>query len=75
MVIIYILAAIEVICVLGLAGLLFAFAWAEHFSEDEESETKTHTCILTGKHCITDNGFPNCKGCPIAEEAEKIGDR
>lgn len=75
MIAIYILAVIGGICLLGIAGLLFAFSWAEHFSEDEEPKTEPYTCALTGKHCITDNGRPNCGSCPIAEEAEKIGDR
>lgn len=75
MIAIYILAVIGGICLIGVAGLLFAFSWAEHFSEDEESKGETHTCALTGKHCITDNGRPSCEGCPVLEEAEKSGNR
>lgn len=75
MVVIYFLAIFGAFCLLGIVGMMIAFLWAEHFSEDEEPKSKTYTCIITGENCIFTNGRQDCNGCPIAEEAEKIGDR
>lgn len=75
MIAVYILAVIGAIFLLGIAGLLFAFSWAEHFSEDEEPKTKTYTCALTGENCIYTIDKGTCEGCPILEEVEKIGNR
>ena len=70
MIIIYILAAIGGICVLGVAGLTILFVIAK--DEPEERET---TCVLTGEKCNFTDQKETCNDCPIAEEAEKIGSR
>lgn len=69
MVIIYILAIIVGICVLGIVGMVIMFAITPTEPEDN---TET-TCALTGKRCISIQR--TCNGCPVAEEAEKIGNR
>lgn len=71
MVIIYILAVIGGLSVLGiafLALLIFIDLKADKRKDDEEPEI---TCALTGEHCIFTVERNTCIGCPIAEEAEK----
>lgn len=72
MIAIYILAAIGGVCLLGIVGLMIMFAWAEHFAEDEESKTSTHTghsaaeeakSILLRLH--------NAGGCDAKDERSK----
>ncbi|PLT76247.1 hypothetical protein CDL24_11225 [Mediterraneibacter gnavus] len=75
MVIIYFLAIFGAFCLLGIVGMMIAFLWAEYFSEDREPKTKTYTCALTGENCIYTTDKGTCEGCPVLEEAEKIGNR
>ena len=75
MVIIYFLAIFGAFWLLGIVGMMIAFLWAEYFSEDREPKTKTYTCALTGENCIYTTDKGTCEGCPVLEEAEKIGNR
>lgn len=71
MVIIYILAVIGGICVLGVIGLVIMFLITPTEPEDDTEIT----CALTGEHCIFTSQRETCNGCPVSEEAEKIGNR
>lgn len=71
MVILYILAVIGGICVLGVIGLTIMFLITPTEPEDETEIT----CALTDEKCIYTSSRAACAGCPIAEEADKIGDR
>lgn len=64
MIIIYILAAIGGICVLGTIGLIILILFTEEKDEVE-------ICGLTGGRCIYADGISVCNGCHVAEEAEK----
>lgn len=74
MVFIYILAAIGGIFVLGVIGMVIMFLTAPFESENTEDEPEI-TCALTGERCIYTTQREVCNGCPVLEEAEKIGDR
>lgn len=71
MVIIYFLAVIGGICVLGMAFL--AIGIFSEFKRDagQDAEEPEITCALTGEHCIFTVERSACIGCPIAEEAER----
>lgn len=71
MVIVYILAAIGGICLLGFVGLMIMVS----LTPTEAEEEKEITCALTDEKCIYTSSRAACAGCPIAEEADKIGDR
>lgn len=71
MIIVYILAAIGGICVLGVIGLAIMFVITPTEPEDETEIT----CALTDEKCIYTSSRETCNGCPIAEEADKIGNR
>lgn len=70
MAIIYILAAIGAICLLGIIGLVIIFV-----ATPVNGEERTGICALTDEPCIYTIDKGTCEGCPIAEEAEKVGDR
>lgn len=67
MIIIYILAVVGGISVLGTAFLVVGI-FLEFKRDAEEPEI---TCALTGEHCIFTVERDTCIGCPIAEEAER----
>lgn len=71
MVIIYFLAVIGGLCVLGMS-ILAAGIFLE-FKRDagKDAEEPEITCALTGEHCIFTAERSSCIGCPIAEEAER----
>lgn len=71
MIIIYILAVIGGICVFGVIGLIIMLLITP---TEPENDTEI-TCALTGEHCIFTSQRETCNGCPVAEEAEKIGNR
>lgn len=75
MVIVYILAAIGGLCVLGIAFLVISILLDGRKSRGESAEDGEIICALTEEHCIFVAGRDTCIGCPIAEEAEKIGNR
>lgn len=77
MVVVYILAGIGGLFLLGFVGmvLLFIFSSASDPEEEKNDEEKTYTCALTDCNCIYVGGHGNCITCPIREEAEKIGNR
>jgi hypothetical protein len=71
--IIYILAVIGGICVISVLVMAIAiFSCKEENTDKHEPEI---TCALTGEHCIYTSERGACYGCPVAEEAEKIGNR
>lgn len=77
MVVVYILAGIGGLCLLGFVGmvLLFIFSSEPDPEEEKNDEEKTYTCALTDCNCIYVGGHGSCITCPIREEAEKIGNR
>lgn len=77
MVVVYILAGIGGLCLLGFVGmvLLFVFSSAPDPEEEKVDEEKTYTCALTDCNCIYAGGHGNCITCPVREEVEKIGNR
>lgn len=72
MVIVYILAVIGGITLLGVAGLMLLLIFSV---DDHEAGSGEAVCALTGEKCIYEKDKGNCYGCPVAEEAEKIGNR
>lgn len=71
MIIIYILAGIGGLCVLGVVILtIFIFLEGRTVGETDAEEPEI-TCALTGEHCIFTVERSTCIGCPIAEEAER----
>ena len=71
MVIVYFLAVIGGICVLGMAFLAIAFFLEFKRDAGKDTEEPEITCALTGEHCIFTVERSTCTGCPIAEEAER----
>lgn len=71
MVSIYILAIIGGICVL----IVISLAAMASITPTEPEDDIEITCALTGEHCIFTSQRETCNGCPVAEEAEKIGNR
>lgn len=71
MVIIYILAIIGGICVLGMVLLALVIFMDCKRGTEKDIEEPEITCALTGEHCIFTVERSTCIGCPIAEEAER----
>lgn len=72
MIIIYILAVVGGICVLGTVFLVVGiFLEFKRDAEEPDAEEPEITCALTGEHCIFTVERDTCIGCPIAEEAER----
>lgn len=71
MVIIYFLAVIGGICVLGMAFLAIGIFLEFKRDAGQDAEEPKITCALTGEHCIFTVERSTCIGCPIAEEAER----
>lgn len=71
MVIIYFLAVIGGICVLGMAFLAIGIFLEFKRDAGQDTEEPEITCALTGEHCIFNVERGTCIGCPIAEEAER----
>lgn len=69
MVVIYILAVIGGLSLLGIFVMLIAFALTP--DNGEEYDDTIITCALTDERCIFTEQRATCNGCPIAEEAEK----
>ena len=74
MVAIYILEVIGAIFVLGVIGMAILFEITALEDKNSEDDVKI-TCALTGERCMYVIERNTCNGCPIAEEAEKIGNR
>lgn len=75
MVIIYILAVIGGICVLGVIGMVIMFVATAPLADESAEDEPEITCTLTNERCIYTVQRETCNGCPVLEEAEKIGDR
>ena len=73
MVIIYILAIIGGLCVLGIVFLALIIFFEGREDNRQGAEEVELTCALTGEHCIFTAERGTCTGCPVAEEAERIG--
>lgn len=74
MIIIYILAVIGAISLLGVVSMVFLLTICSMDDPDEkETHEKQWICALTNEHCIFTVERGTCNGCPILEEAEKIG--
>ena len=71
MIIIYILAIIGGLCVLGMTFLALAIFLDCKSDAGKDAEEPEITCALTGGHCIFTVERSTCIGCPIAEEAER----
>lgn len=76
-IIINILAEIGVLTVLSIAWVIVIIAMDTHREKKKEgTEEKQTICVLTYKKCIFTNeriDCAGCNGCPIAEEAKKMG--
>lgn len=72
--VIYILAVIGGLTVIGAVAalLLIIFAGSDNVAEDGGHVA---ICALTMERCIYDGEVQTCIGCPVEEEAEKIGNR
>lgn len=76
MIIIYILAVIGAISLLGVVAMVFLLTICSMDDPDEkETHEKQWICALTNEHCIFTVERGTCNGFPILEEAEKIGNR
>lgn len=76
MIIIYILAVIGAISLLRVVAMVFLLTICSMDDPDEkETHEKQWICALTNEHCIFTVERGTCNGCPILEEAEKIGNR
>lgn len=71
MVIIYFLAVIGGLCVLGMSILAVGIFLEFKRDAGKDAEELEITCALTGEHCIFTVERSTCIGCPIAEEAER----
>lgn len=72
MIVIYILAVIGGLCVISTVGLGIMLFFYE---KDDQCSEKRATCALTGQLCQYTDERQSCNGCPVAEEAERIGNR
>lgn len=71
---IYFLATVGAVTLFGIAGMIIAM-FIIYITDKGETE-RTIYCALTCKRCIYDDMQEGkCSECPIAEEAEKIGNR
>lgn len=76
MIIIYILAVIGAISLLGVVSMVFLLTICSMDDPDKkETHEKQWICALTNENCIFTVERGTCNGCPILEEAEKIGNR
>lgn len=71
MAIIYFLAVIGGLCVLGMSILAVGIFLEFKRDAEKDAEEPEITCALTGEHCIFTVERSTCIGCPIAEEAER----
>lgn len=72
----YSLAVIGAISLLGVVAMVFLLTICSMDDPDEkETHEKQWICALTNEHCIFTVERGTCNGCPILEEAEKIGNR
>lgn len=72
MVIIYILAFIGGAAVIGAIVLLLLVISPTNGKTEDGTRL---FCALTAERCIYDGDNIPCSECPVAEEAEKVGDR
>lgn len=76
MIVIYILAVIGGLSVLGVAMLIFLFVLEEYRDRkngEQDTEDTKIICALTMERCIFTVQRNTCNDCPIAEEAERLG--
>lgn len=74
-IIINILAVIGALTIFEALALVILILLTERSNKGSENEHMNTYCALTGERCYYDTDEHSCVGCPIAEEAEKIGDR
>lgn len=76
MIVIYVFAIIGGIAVLGgvaLAATFFIEDYRDKKGKGQDTDKTRILCALTMEHCIFTVERNTCIGCPIAEEAERLG--